>query len=312
MACGGILKDCSFNFRVAPNTVSNFLPDVFQAIVDAYKEDMIPAPNTPDEWLQISEQFATRWNFPHCLGAIDGKHVRIKQPAHSGSVYFNYKKFYSFILMALVDANYRFLWVDVGGTGSMSDAQIYNGSELKQAIEDGSIGLPNPQPLPGTPPERLTPYYFIGDDAFGLSTFMMKPYSRRGLSDPELIFNYRLSRARRVVENAFGIMAMRWQILLCTIQIKPERAQLMVQCIVCLHNLCRTRYPALAPGVLDREDEHGNVIPGEWRNQQELEPVARGSVRALNPTTAAKNLRQSLTDYVNSPEGSVPWQNDKI
>ena len=70
---------------------------------------------TEAEWQAIADGFLTRWNFPNCLGALDGKHVGVKCPAISGSLYYNYKGFYSVILMALVDSDYKFIWADLGG-----------------------------------------------------------------------------------------------------------------------------------------------------------------------------------------------------
>ena len=79
--------------------------------------------------------------------------------------------------MALVDADYKFNWADIGGMGSASDAHIYNASELKECVEEGSIGFPDPEPLPN---DNLdVPYFFVGDDAFALRPDMMKPYSLR-------------------------------------------------------------------------------------------------------------------------------------
>ena len=99
-----------------------------------------------------------------------------------------------------------------GQTSAVSDGQIYNASELKECFEDGSLGFPDPEPLPN---DNLdVPYVFVGNDAFALRPDMMKPYSLQGMTRPERILNYRLSRARRVVENAFGILANRFQVLL--------------------------------------------------------------------------------------------------
>ena len=77
---------------------------------------------------QVAAEFSSRWNFHHTLGAVDGKHVAIRCPMNGGSLYlyFNYKGFHSIILLALVDAKYKFQGVDVGTNGSSSDAQIFN------------------------------------------------------------------------------------------------------------------------------------------------------------------------------------------
>ena len=83
------------------------------------------------------------------LEAIDRKHVAIRCPKNDGSLYFNYKGFHSIILFALVDANYKFMWVDVGVSGSGSDAQIFNQSDLRTGNIDGTLQVPAAEPLPG-------------------------------------------------------------------------------------------------------------------------------------------------------------------
>ncbi|XP_070188769.1 uncharacterized protein [Littorina saxatilis] len=186
---------------VPHNTQSLVVRDVCQAIIDEYVDEMLVCPSTPEGWRAVADKFFQRWNFPNTCGALDGKHVACRCPPKSGSLYFNYKGFYSIVLMALVDADYKFIWADIGGTGSASDAQIYNFCELKECVEDGTLGFPDPEPLPND--NQDVSYCFIGDDALGPSPTMMKPYSLRGLTNEKRISNYRLSRARRVVENAF-------------------------------------------------------------------------------------------------------------
>ena len=156
-------------------------------------------------------------------------------------------------MLAIVDANYKFLWVDIGGRGSNSDAQIFNHSELKECLLHDSIGLPDPAVLPNDIGDEL-PYYLVGDDAFALSEFMMKPFSRRSMELEERVFNYCLPRARRVVENAFGILANRWQIILNTMYHEPAVYRKLVETCVILHNYLRTLFPGVHHQQLDRED----------------------------------------------------------
>jgi len=144
------------------------------------------------------------WNFPNCLGAIDGKLVHVQHPVKCGAQYFNYKCTFSVSMMVVVDARYRFLFVVVGAQGSANDASVYSASSFANALENPAhpLAIPPARFIPGTLVE--TPMLFVVDDAYPLKPFLMKPFSDRGLTASERIYNYRLSRARRVVENAFS------------------------------------------------------------------------------------------------------------
>ena len=315
MATGENYPTLSFGFRVSRHTIAVIIPEVCKAIQDELAEEVVRFPQNEEEWLEVSQRFQQKWNMPHALGALDGKHIRIRKPNKSGSLYHNYKGFFSVVLMALVDADYKFMFTDVGGVGHQSDMQLFNSSPLKEALEEGDLGLPGPDNLPND--NIPFPYFMLGDDAFALREYMMKPFSQRNLNMEQRIYNYRISRARMVVENAFGILAQRWQCFLTTMQQKPEIVQQIVHAGICLHNFIRIRLirdniQDLAPGVQpDGEDENHIMIPGAWREHANLEPIdaRHQGVRELE---RAKIMRQVLVAYFNSPAGSVPWQEERV
>ena len=109
LASGNDYHSLMYGFRVPHNSISIVLREVCQAIIAEYAQEVMPCPVTEEEWRPVEEKFRNRWNFPHAVGAIDGKHIRITCPANEGSTYFNYKGFYSIVLMALVDGDYKFL-----------------------------------------------------------------------------------------------------------------------------------------------------------------------------------------------------------
>ena len=151
-----------FGWRIPHNTQSLVVREVCQAIIDKYVHEVLVCLSTPDGWRAAADKFFQHWNFPHTCGALDGKHVACRCPPKSGSQYFNYKGFYSIVLMALVDADYKYIWADVGGTGSASDAQIYNDCELKECAKDGTLGFTDTEPLPND--NQDVPYFFIVTD----------------------------------------------------------------------------------------------------------------------------------------------------
>lgn len=310
LASGDSYHSLMYGFRVAHNTISKVIIQVCEAIIAEYAEEMVPCPTTTEQWKEVSKVFSNRWNFHHCLGALDGKHIKMRCPSGGGSLYYNYKGFHSVIMMALVDANYRFIWVDVGSNGCAGDAQVFNCGQLKEAIETESLNFPPPEPLPND--DKEMPYFIIGDDAFALKRWMMKPFSLKNMSRDQRIFNYRLSRARRIVENAFGILAHRFRCLLTTMQQKPKNVATIALTCVIIHNMLRTKsMREAAVAVEDQEDDDHNVIPGSWRNDP---PLTDGVSDFANNTATqgAKVQRDYLCAYYNSDAGSVPWQNDMI
>ncbi|KAK6181839.1 hypothetical protein SNE40_009621 [Patella caerulea] len=223
-------------------------------------------PQAPEDWLKIANDFQERWNFPNTLGAIDGKHISLQAPPHPGSVFYNYKHFFSIVLMALVDADYQFIYVDVGCNGRISDGGVFAGSNLKGALDRRLANIPGKSPLKGDDTQEMS-YHMLGDEAFPLREDLMKPFPFRNMSEEQRIFNYRLSRARRVVENAFGIMAAKFRIFLGRIILAPEKAESLVLATCALHNFLRSTRDAayIGPGTLDDEDEGHHLIHGSWR-----------------------------------------------
>lgn len=271
-------------------------------------------PSKSCEWLSVAQDFSRKWNFPNCVGSIDGKHIQIVAPEHSGSLFFNYKGFFSIVVLAVADANYNFLYLDVGCQGRISDGGVFSCTTLHEKMNNGTLGLPQPFPLPGR--EKPVPYVFVADDAFPLSRNLIKPYPGRntGLLSPERIFNYRLSRGRRIIENVFGIWAMKFRVLLKPVALNPSKVETVVLACAYLHNFLRrsSKNVYTPAGSFDTEDSDGNIIPGAWRSQ--MQPSELSGLRSAprRSPNEVQEIRNEFRDYFLSSEGSVPWQNEMI
>lgn len=92
-------------------------------------------PSTIEEWRQIASDYFSQWQFPMCIGALDGKRILIKKKANTGSQFYDYKGHFSMILLALVDADYKFIYVDVGACGRAIDGDVWDRCSLKKALE---------------------------------------------------------------------------------------------------------------------------------------------------------------------------------
>lgn len=259
----------------------------------------------------MAKEFDDKWNFDTCVGAIDGKHISIVKPQNSGSYYYNYKGKFSIVLLAVVNANYEFIFLHTGINGRVSDGGVLHETVLFDKLKNGSLNVPPPISIPGT--EYTLPYVFLGDEAFPLMENLHKPYSQRnGLTKEERIYNYRQCRARRVVENAFGILATRFRVFHTDIAISVEKVDYIVLAACVLHNfLLKENAPSyIRPADVDRENYcTGDMIPGEWRySQSVMLPSLQRTPRAMS--LSAKKSRDTYKTYFNN-EGSVIFQ-DKM
>ncbi|XP_067944974.1 uncharacterized protein [Watersipora subatra] len=305
----------SAHYRLGRSTVSQIIDDTCVALWTVLQPIYLKPPSGPDEWRAIAEGFE-RWNFPHCLGSIDGKHIIIQKPKHSGSMFWNYKQRDSIVLLAVCDASYRFTLIDIGQPGSNSDGGIWESSEFRRGLDNDQVNLPESEPLVGYEEAGDFPYMFVADEAFPLKPYIMRPFPGRALdSVPKRIFNYRLSRARRIIENTFGVLSRRWQILFKMIQADQEKATNLVRAMCVLHNFLRTVNDTsyTPPGYLDIPNPDGSITPGFWRSQTQPPSDQPNRTQLRRGGTAeAAGIRDRLVQYFSSPQGSVPWQDAHI
>jgi hypothetical protein len=252
------------------------------------KEECFPE-LTQEHWKKLTDCFYQRTQFPNCIGAIDRKHVRIIKPKLSGSLFHNSKKYYSILLLAIADTDYKFVYIDVGSFGKDADSTIFERTEFFKKLENNELNIPTSQPFPGTENLNL-PYIFVGDEAFSIFQHIMRLYSGKILSKEKIIFYYRLSRARRNIESTFGILSIKWKIFHTPINGSLDLAKLIIKTCCCLHNYVRTRDGFHIEDAMSVEFAHIEEI------------------RTTRPTLQSTRIRNLFTNYFVSDVGSVPWQ----
>ena len=173
LAHGDAQQNLAITGRYGKSTVNQIIYHTCRAIWDTLSSEFLSFPDK-QKWKEIANDFWKYWNYPHCLGAIDGKHIAIKAPANAGSDYYNYKGFNSIVLLAVVDATYSFVMVDIGAYGRQSDGDVLANSVFGKRLKAGTLDLPAPSAQPGS--EQISPYVFVGDEAFPLKENMMRPY----------------------------------------------------------------------------------------------------------------------------------------
>ena len=293
LATGNSFQSLHFEYLLGVTTIREIVRSTCEAIWNCLQPKFMPQ-KTEEDWLQIANLFYERTNFPHCIGAIDGKHIRIRKPDKSGSQFFNYKSYFSIVLMALVDSDYNFISIDVGAYGASSDSNVFKQTNIYQKLQQNQLNIPQPSPLPNDENGKNIPYFIVGDEAFALSDNVLRPFPHRNVAVSKRIFNYRLTRARRMVECSFGILANKWRILHRPLDVTPKFCDVIIKTCCILHNFVRKR-----DGIQFEDTMYDCNLP-------DIVPIGtRGFIKGIA-------VRDYLTNYFTSPAGSVTWQYDKI
>jgi hypothetical protein len=302
LATGDSLKTISFSYRLGHSTVYTIVIDTCKAIINKLMTEVMPMP-TEKKWKEIADKFWTYWNFPNVIGALDGKHIVTQALPNSGSLYFNYKKTFSIVLLALVDAHYNFITVDVGAYGKNSDGGILMHSKLGKMLETNTLNIPPNSILPGT--NCSAPFVILGDEAFPLKNYLLRPYPGKQLdNENKRIYNYRHCRTRRVVENAFGLLTQKFRIFNGRIQANPENADIIVLASCVLHNFIK---------ISDSNFSYNrNVTECTQLNETTTSTLNNIPFQGGNASQQAFNVRELFTDFFNSPDGAVSWQHNYI
>jgi len=305
----------AWSFYVSKSVVSNIIRETCGIIWNELSSIYLKPPTTI-EWEEKGREFYERWNLPNCIGAMDGKHISVQAPKKSGSKYFNYKRTFSIVLMAICDANYSFTLVNVGAFGSQSDGAVFKESAFGKAMENNQLDIPADTVLPGI--DISFPMFFAADEAFPLKRYIMRPFPGNNLTEEQQIFNYRLSRARRIIENSFGILVTRWRVLRTNIIADVSTIERIVCATLCLHNFIKgcelaTKLPVTREysRKFHTYNVDGNLIPGEWRNVGNILNDL-GRMGTNNSARDVIDLRNTFAAYLNSPEGKVDWQHQHV
>ena len=221
-------------FGVSHSAVCWILHETCCSIRDVLLDEYVSFPQG-QRLKSTIRKFEFKWGVPQCVGAIDGSHIPVCAPANLHTDYYNRKGWYSMLVQAVVDHDYLFTDLNIGWPGSVHDARVLVHSELYTKAMSGDL-------LPSQYATDMcgvsVPPYIIGDAAYPLKTWLMKPFPDRGLSEDRRNYNYRISRARMVVENAFGRLKGRWRRLLKRCDMTLDKVPTVIAACCILHNIC--------------------------------------------------------------------------
>ena len=274
------------------SSVCTIVREVSQALVDCMWSESIShhMPKTEEDFKTKIVDMEELWQFPCCWAAIDGCHIPMRCPPgglEACKEYHNFKNFYSIVLVALVDSQYRFVWASCGFPGNSHDALVFKSTDLWRRIQEGYI----PQ-IGKSIDDVIVPPVIVGDSAFPLCTWLMKPFTNAILSPEQRNFNYRLSRARMVTEGAYGQLKGRWRVLLRKCESSRDQVRTATLACVVLHNTCINRGDSISKKLDLTVDPNSQ----EKRPREEIRKLLqmRDCSNARDTSIEAKKVRDTL------------------
>jgi hypothetical protein len=266
-------------FGIGRSTAAGLIHEFCSIVVQMFFHRLIRFPSTDPEIAETIQDFLQIHQYPMCIGCLDGTHIPIKAPLGMETDYYNYKKYHSIIMLAVVNASLQFTYVNVGAPGRCNDSSVYTRSTLFDVVQH-DIYAKQYLNMGG----RNVQAHLIADSAFPISQTLMKPYPEKtNMPRQQSLFNYRLSRTRCAVERAFGGLKNRFRCLHKKLEYDINNSINIIKATTIIHNLC----------VINHDG-----IEVEWNL---LEPVYKKL--ACNVHAAGGNaIRDALADYfVNNP-----------
>ncbi|XP_050028799.1 uncharacterized protein [Dermacentor andersoni] len=271
-------------FGIGRSTVNVIYREFCATVVATLEKEWVKMPS-PDDMPAHIKEFQAVCDFPQGVGALDGCRIPVSPPKEHASDYYNYKGWYSIILLALVDHKYRFRYVNVGSPGRCHDAYVYRQSVLADMVEGPLFQAPT-----ATISGVVVPPLILCDQAFPLTSNLMKPFKSFGENDLHRSYNYNLSRSRRIVENAFGRLKARFRLVLKKMDADITNVPMIVRACCVLHNICEHFSDSLSQQWLQESDIESMVY---------VQPEHSTDVQV----GSGPDVRGALVEYYREREG---------
>ena len=286
LATSGEYRSVAHLFGLARCTVCKIVNETYRAIVRKLLPVYIRFPSG-DALKEVVEGFKDKLGVPQCAGSIDGSHIPVTPPAMNHTDYYNRKGWYSMLVQAVVDHNYLFRDLCIGWPGSVHDARVLANSCIFKKVMSGEL-LQGEVQVSG----KTLRTFLIGDSAYPLLPWLVKPFPfSSSLNSQQKKYNYRLSRARVVVEIAFGRLKARWHRLAKKIDMHIDNVPHIIAACCVLHNVCE---PVVYYTMCVR-----SIMKASMKNVDLDQPDSEPSISMPSSRSGGDQVRTILMDYFN-------------
>jgi len=299
-------------YGMSPSGIVQASDEIWGLIIDRMWKEEVDSlyPKSHEAFMAAAADMDKEWQFPGAFACLDGSHIPIKVPpggAESRKEYYNFKGWYSVILVAMCDARKRIIWAVTGMPGSTGDSSIF---EATRKYND----ILNQNDLPESPAFKIgnieIPYMILGDGGFKHFAWLQKPFSRAARTIIDKYFNKRLSRARMNIEATFALLKSRFRFLYKQNESSVDTINKGTMCAIVLHNLCLRFGDVIARARSLRYDARG----GRRRRSEIRDLIAINSDRSYRYTASAlpaTRVRNALRDMFWEERSASVRQNEQ-
>ncbi|KAL3696030.1 hypothetical protein R1sor_010106 [Riccia sorocarpa] len=281
---------CSDRFGIGCSTLQEQMPFVLDAIIQDLGPLFLKWPEA-DEAGRISQAFYRRCGLPNIAGAIDGSHIKIKNPERRhASDYFNRKRDQSIVLQAICDSDNAFLDISCSAPGSVHDMRCLRLSSFFRRVEAGDVLIDPVQTI--NEGFQLRPY-LLGDQGYAMQPWLMIPFSIHGRSSAsQQMYNRKHVTGRLCIERSFGLLKARFRILENGITSSVAWAAKLVHATCILHNI-------IVKNQLGHDDISA-VLEPTIRRERAARNLRRRQQGRPNSPDSGHDVREALVSYVAS------------
>ncbi|XP_037937539.1 uncharacterized protein LOC119671101 [Teleopsis dalmanni] len=282
----------SEKIKLSTAFISKATPEVCKALWNKLKDTYLKFPSTIRDWKAVAEDFSKKCDFPNCLGVLQTKHIYFKGLRRDGDYYRSASGRHSVKLLALVDANYKFLYTDVGATGQKSDVETLAQSTLQEILHEADDYFPRERIIGNN---RKVPYVIVGSDSMPLHKHLLKPYPAASILKKHQVFNIRLAVAKHVADHAFHLLENKFKLLKSVIMLRADTVELITLTMCIIHNF-----------MLEFDEEYKNEIHSDILiqaddKQRHMDDFSDPEVHE------AEEVRLDYMEYFNE-EGLIEWE----
>lgn len=220
MASGDSFPILGATYNVQASVLETIIMEICEIVIQYLQPEVMPTPNRK-KWMKIRKSFWKLYDMPNCMGSLYGRFVAINNK--------------QFMFLAVVDASYKFVMIDVGDYCDGNPAKVWPKSIMSKQFENHDFEIPTRRRVN----DQILPYVMVAGNSFAPDSYIIKTFRPNDvdeIKDVHKIFNSRIAPIKDIAEEAMTNLRRRWQVVQRRFEIEPQKVERVILAACCLYN----------------------------------------------------------------------------